>query len=93
MCDLGPDSVIGVGLPLNDGVWRNCAHRQGAPAPVTESRYEIVVTTPATGAIRKTGTTFRHRLNRGGARHADAALYRIVLTRAEDPSRCGTSSK
>lgn len=26
MYDLGPDSVIGVGLPLNDGVWHNCAH-------------------------------------------------------------------
>jgi transposase len=27
------------------------------------------------------GKTERHRLNRGGDRHANAALYRIVLTR------------
>jgi transposase len=32
------------------------------------------------------GKTIRHRLNRGGDRHANAALYRIVLTRmSRDP--------
>ncbi|MFC2153170.1 transposase [Actinomycetota bacterium] len=32
------------------------------------------------------GKTTRHRLNRGGDRHANAALYRIVLTRmSSDP--------
>ncbi len=37
-----------------------------------------------------TGKTLRHRLNRGGDRQADAALYRIVLTRMSNhpETRC-----
>jgi len=33
------------------------------------------------------GKTTRHRLNRGGDRHANAALYRIVLTRMSSDAR------
>jgi transposase len=33
------------------------------------------------------GKTTRHRLNRGGNRHANAALYRIVLTRLRHDER------
>jgi transposase len=32
------------------------------------------------------GKTRRHRLNRGGDRHADSALYRIALTRTQRPT-------
>jgi transposase len=36
------------------------------------------------------GKTTRHRLNRGGDRHANAALYRIVLTRMSSDPRTRT---
>jgi len=36
------------------------------------------------------GKTTRHRLNRGGDRHANAALYRIVLTRMSSDPRTQT---
>ena len=40
------------------------------------------------------GKTRRHRLNRGGDRHANAALYRIALTRTrgDQPTRRAVSA-
>jgi transposase len=48
---------------------------------------EIHVSVGIAPILASSGKTHRHRLNRGGDRHASAALYRVAMVRLRDDTR------